>query len=182
MNGWKLERVRRVKQIYYGPEISSKEERMIAWKEDIGVSDKRLDKPTMTCTVIPKEERWFKKFTYIALINHPDRVNMSVALFVYKPGSKDWEFVPWKPYKDNAIIREDAYENGDASVKWISEGIFDKKDVNKPPYEYYIWYYDGYNEDKVYFTGPEDVTENIRMQMIPFTFRSMLKTHRTKQC
>ena len=153
---WKTE----ASQIYYGPEIKSKEERMMAWKEDIGVSDKRLDVPTMTCTVIPKEERWFKKFTYTALINHPDRINMTVALFVYKPGSKDWEFVPWKPYKDNAIIREDDYENGDATVKWTSEGIFDKKDVNKPLYEYYIWYYDGYNENKVYFTGPEDVTAN----------------------
>jgi hypothetical protein len=153
---WKTE----ASQIYYGPEISSKEERMMAWKEDIGVSDKRLDVPTMTCTVMPKEERWFKKFTYTALINHPDRINMTVALFVYKPGSKDWEFVPWKPYKDNAIISGDDYENGDASVKWTSEGIFDEKDVNKPPYKYYIWYYDGYNEDKVYFTGPEDVTEN----------------------
>jgi hypothetical protein len=147
-------------QIYYGPGISSKEERMIAWKEDIGVSDKRLKKPIIECTVMPKEERWFKKFTYTALINHPDRVNMTVALFVYKPGSKDWELVPWKPYKDNAIISEDDYENGAATVKWVSEGIFDKKDVNKPPYSYYIWYWDGYNEDRDDFTGPQDVTEN----------------------
>ena len=147
-------------QIYYGPEIKSKEERMMVWKEDIGISDKRLKKPIIECTVMPKEERWFKKYTYTALINHPDRVNMTVALFVYKPGSKDWEFVPWKPYKDNAIISEDNYENGAATVKWTSEGIFDKTDVNKPPYEYYIWFYDGYNEGKVYFTGPEDVTEN----------------------
>lgn len=147
-------------QIYYGPEIKKEEERLSGWKKEIGFSDKKLRAPAITCDpVSPSEERWFKQFTYTAHITHPDRAQMTVALFVDTD-----ELVPWKRYKDNAIIKKEDYENGVATVKWVSEGIFDENDVNQPPYEYYIWYWDGYNqydrEKGKRHVGPDNVHGN----------------------
>jgi hypothetical protein len=95
-------------QVYYGPEI--KMPSWSEWKEEIGFSDKVLEEPTITCTVNPPdEEKWFKKFTYTAKINHPDKVNMTVVLFVYKPGSDEWKPVPWRGDRFNPIINPSKY-------------------------------------------------------------------------
>ena len=103
-------------QVYYGPEIKMLS--LSEWKEEIGFSDKVLEEPTITSTVNPPAEKWFKKFTYTAEINHPDRANMTVVLFVYKPGSNNWEPVPWRGDRFNPIINPSDYnERNSATVK-----------------------------------------------------------------
>ena len=133
-------------QIYYGPEIRMSS--VSEWKSDIGILDKELKEPEINCTVTPEEEKWFKKFTYTATIDHPDRANMTVVLFVYKPGSDDWKTVPWRGYRYNPLINQNDYdEKNTATVTWTVEkkDIFDEKDTGAAS-EFYIWYWDGYNE------------------------------------
>jgi hypothetical protein len=141
-----------------------KEEQLEEWKKQIGRSDKPLSKPTITCNVTPETGRWFKPFRYNATINNSNRVNMSLGLFVYKPGSDTWAVVEYTPYRPNALILKNTtnFYNDEnvAYITWDSVEIFDDKDVNKSGYNYFIWYYDGYNEGEVHFTGPENVTEN----------------------
>jgi hypothetical protein len=136
-------------QVYYGPEI--KMPSLSGWKEEIGFSDKVLKKPGITPTVNPPSEKWFKKFTYTAEINHPDKANMTVVLFVYKPGSNKWEPVPWRGDRFNPIVRSSDYdERKNATVSWTveKEDIFDEKDAGKKSTfsRFYIWYWDGWNE------------------------------------
>jgi hypothetical protein len=134
------------------------------WKKQIGRSDKPLSKPTITCNVTPEAGLWFKPFRYNATINNSNRMNMSLGLFVYKPGSDTWAVVEYTPYRPNALILKNTtnFYNDEnvAYITWESVEIFDDKDVNKSGYKYFIWYYDGYNEGEVHFTGPENVTEN----------------------
>ena len=142
------------------------EEQLEVWEKQIGHSDKPLSKPEITCNVTPDTGRWFKPFKYNTAIKHPNRANMSLGLFVYKPGSDTWALVKYHPYRSNALILKNTtnFYNDEnvASIKWESVGIFDETDVNKnsSDYKYFIGYYDGYNENKIYFTGPENVTEN----------------------
>lgn len=159
-------------QIYYGPEIKSIEEMYVGWKKDIELSDKRLKEPIIRCIVTPSEDRWCKPFKYTATIEHPDKANMTLALFVYKPGSDKYKLVLYKPYKENVVIKnQPGYpfynENSITVVEWIAEGIFDENDANKPPYKYYIWYYDGWNEAEIHsekskniLTEPKNVLIN----------------------
>ena len=141
------------------------EEQLEEWKRQIGRSDIPLSKPNITCNVTPEIGRWFKPFKYNATIKNPDRANISLGLFVYKPGSDMWELVKYKPYRSNALILKNTtklYNDKNITyIEWDSIGIFDVSDVNKnTDYQYFIWYYDGYNEEEVYFTGPENVTDN----------------------
>jgi hypothetical protein len=142
-------------QVFYGPEIISSS--LSAWKEEIGFSDKVLKTPNITCTLTPEKGMWFKKFSYTAEINHPDRANMTVALYVYKPGSEDYKIVPWLGYRYNPIIAPSDYDtSNNATVTWTVEKkeIFDEEDGEKNS-KFYIWYWDGYNENRVDFYGPE---------------------------
>jgi hypothetical protein len=142
------------------------EEQLEEWKRQIGRSDIPLSKPNITCNVTPEVGRWFKPFKYNATIKNPDRANISLGLFVYKPGSDMWGLVKYKPYRSNVLILKNTtkFYNDEnvAYIEWDSIGIFDVNDVNKNSldYQYFIWYYDGYNENEVFFTGPENVTEN----------------------
>ena len=142
-------------QVFYGPEIRSTS--LSAWKEEIGFSDKVLKAPNITCTVTPERGMWFKKFTYTAEINHPDSANMTVALYVYKPESEDYKTVPWLGYRYNPIITPSDYDTSNiTTVTWTVEQkeIFDEEDAGKKS-KFYIWYWDGYNENRVDFYGPE---------------------------
>ena len=142
------------------------EEQLEEWKREIGRLDKPISKPNITCNVTPETERWFKPFKYAATIKNPDRANMSLGLFVYKPGSGMWSIVKYKPYRSNVLILKNTtkfYNDENITyIEWDSIGIFDEEDVNKnsSDYQYFIWYYDGYNEDEVFFIGPENITEN----------------------
>jgi hypothetical protein len=133
-------------------------------KKQIGRSDKPLSEPVITCNVTPGIGRWFKPFRYNATIKHPDRSEMCLGLYVYRPGSKTWELVNYKPYQSNAMILKNATnfynDTNVAHITWESEGIYDANDVNRFDYKYFIWYYDRYNEGEMHFSGPKDVTGN----------------------
>lgn len=147
-------------QIYYGPEIRTIEGILTGWKKDIGVSDKPLKKPIINSSVNPYMGRWFKKFTYTAEIKHPERANMTVVLFVYKPGTKEWKPVPWRGDRYNCIIHSSDYDKNNVKiVNWTVEkkDVFNEEDAGKHS-KFYIWYWDGYNEyneSKGYFDGPD---------------------------
>jgi hypothetical protein len=144
-------------QIYYGPEIKMRA--LSEWKEEIGYSEKALKEPKIACDVTPGEGKWFTEFTYTANITHPNRVDMTVALFVYKPRSETWEPVSWRGYRYNPIITSSDYdEHNTATVRWSIEKteIFNEADAGKES-RYYIWYWDGeneYNESSGYNEGP----------------------------
>ena len=148
-------------QVYYGPEIKIKVS-LTDIMEDIGISDKPLEEPEIECEVTPKEGGWFKKFTYSAEIKHPDRANMTLLLFVYKPGSGEWKPVPWRKDRYNPIIRSSDYDEDKSNIATLSwtvekKDVFDEGDAGKSS-KFYIWYWDGYNEyneSKGSFDGPE---------------------------
>ena len=106
---------------------------------------------------------WFKKFTYTAEIMHPDKANMTVALFVYKPGSDEWVPVA-KGRRYNPIISTSDYDEQDKTkVTWTVDrgNVFDEDDTEKRSM-FYIWYWDGWNvidcdnsEREGYNEGPE---------------------------
>jgi hypothetical protein len=100
-------------------------------------------------------------------------VNMSLGLFVYKPGSDTWAVVEYTPYRPNALILKNTtnfYNDEDlAYITWDIVEIFDEKDVNKSGYNYSIWYYDGYNEGEVHFTGPKNVLINHEPEIVDVT-------------
>jgi len=149
-------------QVYYGPEIKMLS--LSEWKEEIGFSDRALAEPEIEADVRPGEAMWFKEFTYTANITHPDRANMTVALFVYKPGSNDWKPVPWRGYTYNPIVKSTNYNDlNTVTISWTVEKseIFDYKDGGEEPGKesmFYIWYWDGCNEYEEitdgYFYGP----------------------------
>jgi hypothetical protein len=89
---------------------------------------------------------------------------MSLGLFIYKPGSGTWGLVEYKPYSANALIIKDKpnFYNAEnvTHIVWESTGIFDEKDVDSLDYQYYIWYWDGWNEEESPFYGPANVAEN----------------------
>ena len=134
-------------QIYYGPSMKSEEDPRIKWKEDIGVSDKRLKAPEIESRVDPGVGKWFEEFTYTADITHHDSAKMTVALFVYKPGSEKWKPVPWRGGRYNPIIYPSDYHKDIATVSWTVDGeeVFAEADAENNSM-YYIWYWDGYNE------------------------------------
>ena len=136
-------------QVFYGPEIKTTEASLAGWKKEIGVAEKALKEPELTsATVTPSKDYWFKKFTYTAEIEHPDRANMTVVLFVYKPGSKEWKPVPWRGYRYNPIIHSSDYdESNSATVSWTVEKkeVFDEGDAGQRS-AFHFWYWDGYNE------------------------------------
>ncbi|NQE54381.1 hypothetical protein C5S29_12385 [ANME-1 cluster archaeon GoMg3.2] len=138
-------------QIFYGPEIKTTEASLAGWKKEIGVAEKALKEPELSsATVTPTKDYWFKKFTYTAEIEHPDRANMTVVLFVYKPGSKEWKPVPWRGYRYNPIIHSSDYdESSSATVSWTVEKkeVFDEGDAGQRS-AFHFWYWDGYNEYK----------------------------------
>ena len=144
-------------QIYYGPEIKMRA--LSEWKEEIGYSKKALKEPKIACDVTPGEGKWFTEFTYTANITHPNRVDMTAALFVYKPGIETWEPISWRGYRYNHIITSSDYdEHNTAKVRWSIEKmeIFNEADAGKES-RYYIWYWDGdneYNESSGYNEGP----------------------------
>ena len=148
-------------QVYYGPEIKIKVS-LTDIMEDIGISDKPLEEPEIECEVTPKEGGWFKKFTYSTEIKHPDRANMTLLLFVYKPGSGEWKPVPWRKDRYNPIIRSSDYDEDKSNIATLSwtvekKDVFDEGDAGKSS-KFYIWYWDGYNEyneSKGSFDGPE---------------------------
>jgi hypothetical protein len=147
-------------QVFYGPEIKTTEASLAGWKKEMGVAEKALKEPELIrATVTPTKDYWFKKFTYSAEIKHPDRANMTVVLYVYKPGSKEWKPVPWRGYRYNPIIRSSDYDESDTvNVSWTVEKkeVFDEGDAGKSS-QFYFWYWDGYNEyneSKGSFDGP----------------------------
>lgn len=152
-------------QVYYGPEI--KMPSYSEWFSDIGFSDTILKVPEINCTLNYEDGMWFKQFTYTADITHPDRANMTAVLFVYKPGSDDWEPVPWRKDRFNPIINSSMYNKttNTTTLRWTIEKteVFDEKDGKEKSEggkksKYYIWYWDGYTEYKKsqgYFYGPK---------------------------
>ena len=135
-------------QVYYGPDYKLPEGSTDIWKKDIPVSDTCLHKPNINAHVEPKEGMWFKKFTYTAEIMHPDKADMTVVLFVYKPESDDWVPVA-KGRRYNYIINTSDYdEHNKATVMWTVdwENVFDEGDARESQSGFYIWYWDGWNE------------------------------------
>jgi hypothetical protein len=148
-------------QVFYGPEIKTIEASLAGWKKEIGVAEKALRAPVLTAApVTPDADGWFKKFTYTAAITHPDRANMTLVLFVKKPGSNEEKPVPWRGYRYNPIIRSSDYdESSSATVSWTVEKkeVFDEEDAGKRS-QFYFWYWDGYNgynESTKPFEGPD---------------------------
>jgi hypothetical protein len=117
------------------------------WIQAIPASNTPLAVPTITANVEPEEGMWFKKFTYTAEIMHPDKADMTVVLFVYKPKSDDWVPVV-KGRRYNYIINTSDYDEQDkTTVTWTVEwgNVFDEDDAGKRSM-FYIWYWDGWNE------------------------------------
>ncbi|MBE9593523.1 MAG: hypothetical protein IMF19_08580, partial [Proteobacteria bacterium] len=133
-------------QIFYGPEIKTTEASLAGWKKEIGVAEKPLKEPEISATVTPSEASWFKKFTYTATIKHPAKANMTVVLFVKKPGSNEKKSVPWSGYQYNPIIHfSDKSDTTELSWTVEKKDVFDEEDAGERS-EFYIWYWDGYNE------------------------------------
>ena len=136
-------------QVYYGPDYElklpggSEDE----WIQAIPVSNTPLAVPTITPNVEPKEGMWFKKFTYTANVEHPNKAKMTVVLLVYKPGSDEWvPVVKGRGY--NYIINTSDYDEQDkTTVTWTLDwgNVFDEDDTGKRS-RFYIWYWDGWNK------------------------------------
>jgi hypothetical protein len=133
-------------QVYYGPEI--KISSLTEWKNEIGFSDRVLERPEINVNVKPSVGKWFDEFTYTAEIEHPNKARMAVALFVNKTGINKEETVLWRGDQYNHIIEPSDYNDRNIeTVTWTvkKSEVFDERDAgsNSP---FYIWYWDGCNE------------------------------------
>jgi hypothetical protein len=71
---------------------------------------------------------------------------MTVVLFVKKPGSNEKKSVPWSGYQYNPIIHfSDKSDTTELSWTVEKKDVFDEGDAGERS-EFYIWYWDGYNE------------------------------------
>ena len=136
-------------QVFFGPYI----ERFVdeEWVKLIKPSKKPLEKPKIKLNVSPVTggtQRYFEDYKFTITINHPNRANMSVLLFVYKPSTGIWRLVEYSKYNPALVVRSSDYNSSNIAVKhWIGT-VFDKDDVNKEKYMCKIWYYDGWNLEK----------------------------------